>query len=337
MTPTNKPKCNLDIYTFYLLGESKYFGCSRLAEIFPDFSHDCVNRFLLRENYQPQDLFAEIKPLINWTGGTISVDDTVVEKIYSNQNLVKFISNFWSGNKKKTVKGINLITLYYTSTEGVCVPINYRLYNHEENKTKNDYFLEMLNEVMSWGIKPELITSDCWYSSVKNLKFLKDKKLGIMMGIAANRQVSVNQGQYQRVDSLEIEENGTEVYLKSVGKAKVFKTHLRDEIVRFYIVILPEKLDLSSVVREDFKQWHYRHWGIEGYHRALKQLCGIGNFFVRKPRAILNHFFCSIRGFIKLELMRTNKLIDSWYEPQRNLYVEITREFILHNIKLEFS
>ncbi len=145
MTPTNKPKCNLDIYTFYLLGESKYFGCSRLAEIFPNFSHDCVNRFLLRENYQPQDLFEEIYLLINWIGGTISVDDTVVEKIYSNQNLVKFISHFWSGNKKKTVKGINLITLYYTSPEGVCVPINYRLYNHEENKTKNDYFLEMLN------------------------------------------------------------------------------------------------------------------------------------------------------------------------------------------------
>ncbi len=117
----------------------------------------------------------------------------------------------------------------------------------------------------------------------------------------------------------------------------MFKTHLTDELVRFYIIILPEKLELLSVVREDFKQWHSRHWGIEGYHRALKQLCGIGNFFVRKPRAILNHFFCSIRGFIKLELMKQNKLIDSWYEPQRNLYVEITREFILHNINLEIS
>ena len=61
MNPPNKPKCNLDIYTFYLLGEPKYFGCSRLAEIFPNFSHDCVNRFLLREDYQPQNLFEEIR------------------------------------------------------------------------------------------------------------------------------------------------------------------------------------------------------------------------------------------------------------------------------------
>ncbi len=38
-----------------------------------------------------------------------------------------------------------MFPLYYTSPEGVCVPINYRLYNHEENKTKNDYFIDMLN------------------------------------------------------------------------------------------------------------------------------------------------------------------------------------------------
>jgi hypothetical protein len=74
MSLTNQPKCNLDIYTSYLLAEPKYFGCSRLAEIFPDFSHDCVNRFLWRENYHPLDLFSEIQFLINWIGGIISVD-----------------------------------------------------------------------------------------------------------------------------------------------------------------------------------------------------------------------------------------------------------------------
>lgn len=221
MIPATEPKCNLNIYTWYLIGESKYSGCSRLAEIFPDFSHDCVNRFLLREKYKPVDLFEEIKHLINWIGGVISVDDTVVEKPYSNPDLVKFINYFWSGNKKKTIKGINLITLYYTSVEGVSLPINYRLYDHEENKTKNDYFQEMLSEVINWGVKPKTITGDSWYSSIKNLKFLRKKKQGIMMGIAKNRQVSIYKGKYQRVDTLKIEENGTEVYLKDFGKVKV--------------------------------------------------------------------------------------------------------------------
>lgn len=63
-----------------------------------------------------------------------------------------------------------------------------------------------MNKFVDWGVKLSMITGDCWYSSAKNLKFLKEQKLGVVIGIVANRQVSVNKGKYQRVDSLEIEE-----------------------------------------------------------------------------------------------------------------------------------
>ena len=42
-------KCDLNTYTLFLLAESKYPGCTRLAEIMENLSHDSVNRFLLRE------------------------------------------------------------------------------------------------------------------------------------------------------------------------------------------------------------------------------------------------------------------------------------------------
>ncbi|MHC5918245.1 MAG: IS701 family transposase, partial [Nostoc sp.] len=57
ITKPSTAQCNLDIYTLFLLSEPKYGGCSRLAEILGDVSHDSVNRFLLRERYEPQDLF----------------------------------------------------------------------------------------------------------------------------------------------------------------------------------------------------------------------------------------------------------------------------------------
>ncbi|MBD2362419.1 PEP-CTERM sorting domain-containing protein [Anabaena minutissima FACHB-250] len=38
-------------------------------------SHDSVNRFLLRERYEPKDLFDEVKQHINLVGGTLSADD----------------------------------------------------------------------------------------------------------------------------------------------------------------------------------------------------------------------------------------------------------------------
>ena len=70
-----------------------------------------MNRFLLRESYDQFDLFNEVKQYIELIGGTLSIDDTVIEKLYSNPNLSEFIGYFWSGNKHKTIKGINLITL----------------------------------------------------------------------------------------------------------------------------------------------------------------------------------------------------------------------------------
>ena len=50
-------------------------------------SHDSINRFLLRERYEPKDLFDELKPHIELIVGTLSGDDTVIEKPYSDPNL----------------------------------------------------------------------------------------------------------------------------------------------------------------------------------------------------------------------------------------------------------
>ncbi len=50
------------------------------------------------------------------------------------------------------VKDINLITLYYTDPQGQHQPVNFRVYDKAEGKTKNDYFLDMLAEVFPRGI-----------------------------------------------------------------------------------------------------------------------------------------------------------------------------------------
>jgi hypothetical protein len=68
-------------------------------------------------------------------------------------------------------------------------------------------------------------------------------------------------------------------------------------------------------------------------HKAIKQLCGIKRFLVITSPAILNHFFCSIRAFVQLDLMRTEALIDNWYEIQRNLSIQVARDFILNYLE----
>ena len=131
-----------------------------MAEILEGLSHDIINRFLLRERYNPKDLFDELKQHIDVIGGTLSGDDTVIDKPYSNPSLTELIGYFWSGKHHRVVKGIHLITLYYSDRSAKSITVNYRIYNKLEGKTKNNYFREMIAEVLSWGLMPLVVTTD---------------------------------------------------------------------------------------------------------------------------------------------------------------------------------
>lgn len=332
ITKPSTAKCDLDTYTLFLLAESKYPGCTRLAQIMKDLSHDSVNRFLLRERYEPKDLFEEINAHINLVGGTLSGDDTVIDKPHSDPRITELIGYYYSGRHHRAVKGIQLITLYYTDLTSKSVPVNYRIYNKQEGKTKNDYLREMITEVLDWGLKPKTVTTDTWYSSQSNLKFLKNKQLGFLTGIAKNRSCSVDGKTFTQVQNLEIPDSGLIVYLKNFGGVKVFRRNLKNETSRYYIMYTPEEDALSAISRIEFKELHSIHWGIECYHRAIKQVCGIGRFMVRTTEAIKTHFFSAIRAFTQLELMRSEDLIENWYELQRNLSLQVARGFILNHL-----
>lgn len=78
------------------MSEPKSTTCTRLSEVM-NISHDSANRFLLREAYEPRDLFNEAARLLNVDGGTLSADDTVLDKPYSqlySEVVADFIRSF---------------------------------------------------------------------------------------------------------------------------------------------------------------------------------------------------------------------------------------------------
>ena len=330
-TKPSTAKCDCTLYTLFLMAEPKYISCTRLAEILSKLSHDSVNRFLLRERYTPEDLFNEIKNLIILSGGTLSVDDTVVDKPYRDPQKSAFISYFWSGKHKRTVKGLNLITLYYTDTVGNSYPVNFRIYDKQEGKTKNEYFLEMVVEVIQWGLTPSWITGDSWYSSLENLKFLRNEKVGFLFGIANNRHVSLEKGNLVPVESLDIPDEGLVVYLKAFGWVKVFCQPFKKEL-RYYIMFLPELEECTSLSQKQFKQVHDDHWRIECFHRIIKQVCNLERFDVRNEHPIRNHCFCALLAFSRLQNLCFQGMIKNCYEISRQLFVPVIRQFILENL-----
>lgn len=194
----------------------------------------------------------------------------------------------------------------------------------------------MVKEVQSWGLKPDWVTGDSWYSSIENLKFLRNEKVSFLFGIADNRLVSVEQGSYVQVKTLTIPEAGMMVYLKEFGLVKVFAHNFKNE-VRHYINYQPVASELLQLNRQDFRRIHDSHWQIESFHRVLKQVCNIERFQVRTESAIRTHFFCALQAFCRLQTMRVQGLIDNLYQISRDLFVPIIRQFIIDNLPQPIS
>ncbi len=158
----------------------------------------------------------------------------------------------------------------------------------------------MVVEVIEWGLKPRLVTGDSWYSGVENLKFLRNQKMGFLFGVEKNRTVSNEPGKYCHVSSLEIPDEGLVIHLREFGFIKLFRKSFKKEDFRHYILYLPDAEALEQIARREFVTIHETHWGIESFHRALKQLCGICRFMVRNSQAIKTHIFCSLQAFVRL-------------------------------------
>lgn len=317
-------RCTLPIYMGFLLSEPKSTTCCHLAEIM-NISHDSANRFLLRELYEPEDLFNEAKTNLNLIGGTLSVDDSVLDKPYSQK--MALVGYFWSGKHHRVVKGINLITLYYTDVAGNHFPVSYRVYDKEDGKTKNDYFQDMLAEVLAWGLKPAFVTGDSWYSSVENLKIVKNHDLGLLFALESNRLVSIEKKQWSQVQKLDIPDEGLEVWLRDFGQVKLFRTWLKDE-PRHYVIHLADATQLSSFSRKLFCDVHDQHWKIEQYHRVIKQVCNIEHFQVRGKLPILNHIFAALCGYVYLQKLCALDVINNCYKLQHDLFREVIASFI---------
>lgn len=65
--------------------------------------------------------------------------------------------------------------------------------------------------------------------ALENLKFLKNKELGFMMGVAKNRSCSINGKDYTQIQHLQIPDEGLIMHLNNFGRVKVFRKTFKNE------------------------------------------------------------------------------------------------------------
>lgn len=320
---------DIGIYVAYLMSSPSGSSCVKASNVLT-MSHDAVNRFLSSGNFTGKDLFKSVYKSIDLYGGTLSADDSVLDKPYTKQGTTELVSRFYSGKHHRVVQGINLIVLVYTSKSGYSVPVNFRVYDKRDQQTKNDYFRQMIKEVWNWGLGPKWVRADSWYSGLDNLKFLRNLEINFLLGIESNRIVSNNPFDYQQLKDAHIEENGLYTHLQGYGLVQVFGTVSTNADARHYALYQPQE-DISEPIifsRQEFEDIHLRNWNVENFFRAVKQCCLAEKFFVRKTKAIKTHLFCVLTAFQKLASLTLNSFLNSIYDLKNVLFRDVQRQFI---------
>ena len=89
---------------------------------------------------------------------------------------------------------------------------------------------------------------------------------------------------------------------------------------------------IIDMTNESFEENHAKHWTIETFHRAIKQVCNAGKCMVRNTQGQINHFFCVLRAFSFLERQVIQNKLSNWYSLAKNIYYSVIKKFITDHL-----
>ncbi len=109
----NLPKVSDEDYINFIIATPRDVTATEAKRVQPESkdapAHDSFTRLLQRLEPDAETLFREASTQIDLSGGILVLDDSTLEKPYSEFNALVY--RHWSGKQTEVVNGINLITL----------------------------------------------------------------------------------------------------------------------------------------------------------------------------------------------------------------------------------
>lgn len=315
--------CSKDLYCAFLQTTSQRYSATALSEISPvDISHDSVSRWLEYTNCQPKDIWEKAKGEVLNTEGIIIADDTVIDK--SRSGKMELTAWQYSGAEHDIVKGIGVLNMLWKDENETLSPFDYRIYYPpEDGKTKNDHLREMLILAKKRGVDPNAVVADAWYSSLDNLKLIRDLDWIWVMGLRKNRSVNHK----EKLEDLEIPEQGLLVHLRGYGWITVYKFVAKNGRVDYI------GTNMENPTREKVDDLVNDRWSIEVFHRELKQTCGLECCQSHYGRAQRNHIGFSILTWMRKSQIRsqdrTSLYQQKWDIVKDAIALIFKRQFLL--------
>jgi hypothetical protein len=318
----NAPKTDALDYIQFLLAAQKAYTCTEAARCQPETddapAHDSFTRFFLRQPPDTEALWEEAQPLVQRESGLLVNDDTTLDKAYARK--IELVTHHWSGKHHRVVQGINLTTLLWTDGKAL-IPTDFRVLDKSDGWTKHDHFRVMLHQACQRGFSPRYVVFDSWYSSLENLKALRDLHWRWLTRLKSNRRVDPGFQGNRPIRDLEIPPEGRGVHLKGYGMIRVFRVVAQDGDTEYWAT---DDLSMDEPTRKSLGD---QAWGIEVYHRGIKQCCGIERCECRSAQAQRVHILCSLRAFLRLEAHRLATSV-SWYDAKTHIIRDAIRAYL---------
>lgn len=350
-------KTNLDLYTDYLLssfGQTSATGLSRLLN--NSLSHDDVTDFLNQSEHNSKTLWKEVKPFVRQIesdDGVLIVDDSISEKPYTDPN--GLICSHYDHSKDRYVNGINFVTLLYRN-KGIQFPVGFMLViktlqcllkDKKEvwrcETTKNEMFRVLLKHAYQNAVKFGYVLCDSWYVNSSNINFIRSLNKHLIGAVKTSLEVAVSaqnraNGKFVKIGELD---------LKVGVPMKVYIRSVKEPILVCKDIFINENasqgelLLLSTNVTDSFQQiisTYQERWGVEDYHKSLKNNASLSKSPTRTLQTQQTHFFASLCAYIKLERLKINENLNH-FALKGKLYLKaIQAAFLeLQDLKTKLS
>jgi putative transposase len=284
-------------YIDFLIATPKACSGTEAARVQPSSTdppaHDAFTRLLTRLEPDPDALWAESRAQVRRAEGVLVVDDSTLDKPYARS--IELVTRHWSGKHHAVVQGINLVSLLWTDGDRH-IPCDYRIYDPNDARTKNDHFADMIRAAYARGFTPRCVVFDGWYSSLDNLKLVRNCGWTWLTRLKSNRLVNKDREGTGALKDTAIAATGTVVWLPGFGLVKVFGIATPDGGTAYWATNDLAMTDLSRLQLAEFS------WAIEHYHRGLKQCTGVERCQCRSARAQRNHIGLALRAFLRFEV-----------------------------------
>jgi putative transposase len=323
------PKVDEVDYIQFLIAAQKVFTCCEASRCQPCqnevIAHDAFTRLLARQPPDTAALWQEVEPLVDKASGMLVLDDTTLDKPYARR--IELVTRHWSGKHRCVVLGINLLTLLWTDGRAA-LPCDCRLYDKPLNggntkgHTKNVHFQAMLTVAKARGFTPALVCFDSWYASLENLKLVRALGWHFLTRLKSNRLVNPDGNGNVAVETLaSVPPEGVLVHLKGFGFVRLFRTVAPNGDAEHWVTSQPT---MSEAERAEGER---RAFGIETYHRGVKQCCAVERCQCRSAIKQRGHIHLALRAFVRLEVHRLSTGI-SWYEAKWDIVREAIRAYL---------